>query len=736
MHHQTVDFLKRPSHLAVNACLAPICSMHGLAVTTVEGIGSTKTRLHPVQERIAKAHGSQCGFCTPGIVMSMYTLLRNSPRPTMDDLEVAFQGNLCRCTGYRPIIEGYRTFTEDWEVLQNGNGVPNGKMHGVCSMGDACCRINGNEEQEEEALFKKHDFIPYDPSQEPIFPPELKLHRDLDVQGLHFSGKNVEWYRPTSLDALLLLKHKHPGLKIIVGNTEVGVEVKFKNFLYPVLVQPNKVREMTDVEDQGTCLAVGASVTLLELENVLKEKISKEPEHKTRVFKAIVDMLHWFAGQQIRSVAAVGGNIMTASPISDLNPIFMAANVALVLQSKARGVREVKMDERFFTGYRKTVVEPDEVLVRIKIPYTSDNQFFYAYKQARRRDDDIAIVNAAFHVCFEDNFTMIKDIRMAFGGMAPTSVMAVNARKKLIGLPWNESTLEKAIGYLIEDLPLSASAPGGMIQYRRSLTISFFFRVFLSICQKLPGTLVDPRDSSAIDGFHSKPLKSSQYFQVVPNTQEKIDSVGRPIVHMSAYKQATGEAVYCDDMPFFENEAYMAFVYSTKAHAHITSVDASEALKTDGVCGFFSAKDIEPDRNRIGPVFHDEEVFISETATSQGQIIAAVVADDQLTAQKAARKVKVTYEELPVIITIEDAIKHNSFHSKEPLILVCGDVDKAFREAPHVIEGECRTGGQEHFYLETQCTIAVPKREDNEMELYCSTQHPSEVTVRHFYNKI
>lgn len=102
--------------------------MHGLAVTTVEGIGSTKTKLHPVQERIAKAHGSQCGFCTPGIVMSMYTLIRNNQRPSMDDLEVAFQGNLCRCTGYRAIIEGYKTFTENWEVMQQ-NGVM-GKQNG------------------------------------------------------------------------------------------------------------------------------------------------------------------------------------------------------------------------------------------------------------------------------------------------------------------------------------------------------------------------------------------------------------------------------------------------------------------------------------------------------------------------------------------------------------------------------------------------------------------------------
>lgn len=101
---------KSINHSSVNACLLPVCQLHGAAVTTVEGIGSTKTKLHPVQERIAKAHGSQCGFCTPGMVMSMYTLLRNNPQPTLEDVTEGLAGNLCRCTGYRPIVDGYRTF--------------------------------------------------------------------------------------------------------------------------------------------------------------------------------------------------------------------------------------------------------------------------------------------------------------------------------------------------------------------------------------------------------------------------------------------------------------------------------------------------------------------------------------------------------------------------------------------------------------------------------------------------
>src|SRR5690349_8790427 len=186
-------------HFAVNACLTPICSVHGLAVTTVEGIGSTRTLLHPVQERIARAHGSQCGFCTPGIVMSMYALLRSSPKPNMKDLEIAFQGNLCRCTGYRPIIEGYRTFTSEYKI--------------ECGMGDKCCKVNGNQcgVEIEDKLFEPSEFAPHDPSQEPIFPPELKLSDAYDQQVLTFTNeREVTWFRPTNLNQLLEFKKIHP----------------------------------------------------------------------------------------------------------------------------------------------------------------------------------------------------------------------------------------------------------------------------------------------------------------------------------------------------------------------------------------------------------------------------------------------------------------------------------------------------------------------------------------------
>lgn len=271
------------------------------------------------------------------IVILRYSLIRNCHQPTMKDLEITFQGNLCRCTGYRPIIEGmhkmvqfciltsefiyiegYRTFTKEFQ----------------CGMGDKCCKVNGTKagscgttEEEEEVLFKPSTFIPYDQSQEPIFPPELMLSDKLDRQYLTFGNNSVQWCRPTSLKELLTIKKESPHAKIIVGNTEVGVEMKFKHFEYPLHVLPNQISEMTRIEVMDDGVLFGSAVTLMEMDETLQKLIDTLPEHETSLFRSVVKMLHYFAGKQIRNVASVGGNIMTGSPISDMIPIFTAAEI-------------------------------------------------------------------------------------------------------------------------------------------------------------------------------------------------------------------------------------------------------------------------------------------------------------------------------------------------------------------------------------------------------------------------
>ncbi|XP_064394958.1 xanthine dehydrogenase/oxidase-like isoform X3 [Halichondria panicea] len=314
------------THAAVNACLAPLCSVDGMAVTTVEGIGSSRDLLHPVQERIARAHGSQCGFCTPGFVMSMYTLLRNSHAPSEKQIEGAFEGNLCRCTGYRPILEGFKTFSQT----------------GCCGGATKCCMDVKSSDgiktiKGPSVLFDASKFRPLDPTQEPTFPPALRTE---PLISLAIKGPRVSWYRPLTLDQLLVLRARFPQSKLVIGNTEIGVEVKFKGAFYDTLISCSQVPELNKMAITDEGLTVGASVTLTRLEEQLKHLVESLPENKTRTFSALLEMLRWFAGQQIRNVSTVTGVIV--------------------------------MDPSFFTGYKKTSIKPGEILLSILIPFTKE----------------------------------------------------------------------------------------------------------------------------------------------------------------------------------------------------------------------------------------------------------------------------------------------------------------------------------------------------------------------------
>ncbi|XP_053162879.1 xanthine dehydrogenase/oxidase isoform X2 [Hemicordylus capensis] len=734
------NFQKKIIHYSANACLFPICALHHVAVTTIEGIGSTKTRLHPVQERIAKSHGSQCGFCTPGIVMSMYTLLRNHPEPKMEEIEDAFQGNLCRCTGYRPILEGYRTFARD-------RGCCGGKVNGLgcCMTGkennvdQKCCggKANGsgccmNEKEYNTAListtlFNPSEFIPLDATQEPIFPPELLTHNNQPRKQLCFKGERVAWFQPSTLKELVALKAQYPSAKLVVGNTEVGIEMRLKNMLYPVIIAPAWIPEMNSVQHTEEGIRFGASCTLSHTEEVLRKAVAQLPPYKSEVFHAVLEQLRWFAGPQIRNVAALGGNIMTASPISDLNPVLMASGSKLTLVSN-EGSRTIKMDENFFTGYRKTVLKPQEILLSVEIPYSRKDEYFSAFKQASRREDDIAIVTCGMRVLFQEGTNRIQEIKLSYGGMAPTTVLAGKTCQGLIGREWEEKLLQEACRMLASEMDLPPSVPGGMVDFRRTLVLSFFFKFYLTVLQKRSLQLngnnnlcdeVPSRYASATELFHKDPVNNVQLFQEVPAGQSIEDMVGRPLVHLSAAKQASGEAIYCDDIPRYENELYLTLVTSTKAHAKLISVDTTEAQNVPGFVCFVSVDDI-PGSNTTG-INNDETVFAKDTVTCVGHIIGGVLADTQEHSRRAARAVKITYEDLVPIVTIQEAIEKKSFF-KLIRKIEKGSVKKGFEEADHIVDGEIYIGGQEHFYLETHCTIAVPK-EDGEMELFVSTQN-------------
>ncbi|XP_012939897.1 xanthine dehydrogenase/oxidase [Aplysia californica] len=694
------------AHFSVNACLAPVCSMHGLAVTTVEGIGSL-TNIHPVQERIAKYHGSQCGFCTPGIVMSMYTLLRINQKPSVREMEEYFDGNLCRCTGYRPILDGFRTFTKEFQ----------------CPMGESCCR-NGTDSGADDGQGlapRIADLKPFNPDQEPIFPPDLKVnHNTYKGNTFVFKGDRASWIQPRTLQELTELKAQHPDAKLVIGNTEIGVETKFKNMKYKTLLCPTNVPELSSVSVSDTGITVGGTVTLTQLKEELQRLVATLPEYKTRTFVAVIEMLKWFASHQIRNVASVCGNIMTASPISDLNPLFLAAGVTLSLLSKERGSRTVAMDNNFFQGYRKTAVASDEILVSITIPFTNEREYFAGYKQANRKEDDISLVNAGMRVVLSADNT-ITSATLAFGGMGVTTLLAEETMAGLLGKEWNEGLIAETNELLARDLPLAPGSPGGVVEYRRSLALSFFFKFFIKVRQQVTGSVL-ASELSAIEELEHPTSQSMQIYGGTDIRESGLECVGRPLHHRSALQQSTGQALFVDDLPPAADELHMYLVTSTRAHAKILSVDPSAALRSPGVVDYIGAADV-PGENKLSYVM--DHVFAQDKVTSHGQVIGAVVADTQERAREAARLVNVEYEDLEAIVTILEAIQRDSFLDK-PITICTGDLEEGFQQSEHTLQGEAHMNGQYHFYMETNICRAVPG-ENGEIEIIASTQNLTEV---------
>uniref|UniRef100_A0A673CXA8 xanthine dehydrogenase n=1 Tax=Sphaeramia orbicularis TaxID=375764 RepID=A0A673CXA8_9TELE len=699
---------KTITHYAANACLLPICQLHGAAITTVEGIGSTKTRVHPVQERIAKAHGSQCGFCTPGMVMSMYALLRNTPQPSMDDIAEALAGNLCRCTGYRPIIDGCRTFCQEANCCQE-SGVTN------------CC-INGENGNSDEAeypqLFDKDQFQPLDPTQELIFPPELisnychwifntcqfLVFLQLTSQTprpepLTFQGERMTWVSPGSMDQLVQLRSRHPGAPLVMGNTNIGPDIKFKGIIHPLIISPTRVTELFETTQTPEGVWVGAGSSLSEVRTLLENLVPQYPPEKTELFRALIKQLGNLGSQQIRNVASLGGNIVSAYPNSDLNPVLAAGRCKLSVVSSG-GKREVPLNQDFFVNFGKTILKPHEIVVSVFIPFTRKVQTFStfvgAFRQAPRKESSFATVTTGMRVFFSEGSRVVQDISIYYGGMGPTTVSAVKTCAAIVTRQWDDETLGRAYEVLLEELVLPPSAPGGKVEFRRSLTLSLLFKFNLEVLHKLRH-MIQP----SLQEFQT-PLPQS-----VSQEQNSQDPVGRPIMHRSALSQATGEAVYCDDLPRTDGELFLALVTSSRAHAKIIQLDVSEALKVPGVVDVITAKDI-PGRKVRTMCGYDEELLAGSEVSCIGQMVCGVVADTRAHAKRGAAAVKISYEDLPEpIFTIEEAIEKSSFFEPRRRI-ERGNVTEAFKSVDQIYEGEHRMGGQEHFYMETQSMLVVP----------------------------
>lgn len=767
---QTRDASRRIRHVAVNACLYPLIGgtsyylllncvntdkiVTGKHVITVEGLGSVDNP-HPLQDRIAKLHASQCGFCTPGIVMSLYAIVRNAFDPVTGQFQLSEQdiegkghldGNLCRCTGYKPIFQAAKTFLrEDLGVTpaivpsaldemetdltgsESTSASASTSSSGSCGRPGGCCRDSPGTSCSNSSDItvpsppsspKQFDFIPYVPTTELIYPPGLAKFQP---QLLSYGDENQAWVKPTTVHETLDILSRYPNATLVTGASEVQVDVRFKNFSPPISVFVGDIPELTSISWSENALHVGGSASLTDLEN---ECLRRIPDFKgtnpgyASTLSAIAKTLRYFAGRQIRNAASLAGNIATASPISDMNPVLLALN-ATVHTKTLEKEDSIPMNQ-MFKGYRKTALPPSSLITSISIPMPSKQtlEFTNAYKQAKRKDDDIAIVTAAFHVRLSNAPEhKIQEISLAFGGMAPTTVLAPKTAATLLNSPWSPTTLDTALTALSQEFALPYNVPGGMATFRRTLTLSLFVRFWHYVAQKLNLEF----DADLVDEIHRE-ISTGTRDDVNPHAQRV---VGQQIPHVSGLKHATGEAEYVDDMPPLHRELYGALVLSERAHARMVEVDWTPALEA-GALGYVDQSCLPGEKNLWGSVVHDEPVFARGVVSSHGQPVGMVYAERLEVALAAAKRVRVVYEDLPAVITIDEAIEKESFfkHGKE---LRRGakpeEMDGVFKECEVVLSGTTRVGGQEHFYLETNAAIAVPNAEDGSMDVWSSTQN-------------
>ena len=403
---------------AVNSCIKLAHSVQGKALWTVEDIAKADGDLHPAQESIARCHGSQCGFCTPGFVMSLFGLYQNHVTKgetiSRTQAQTALSGNLCRCTGYKALLDAAQT-------MQTLPGVA----------------------VDEVELLSKLEHIAQAPQ----------------GQEAGFAYKS-----PTSLRQLLALRAQHPKAQLVAGCTDVGLWITKMHMQFDCIIDLTQVAELQRVEHYAHHLAIGAAVTLTDAFAAL---VADRPE--------LAGFANRFAGLPVRNSGTLGGNVANGSPIGDSMPLLIALGAHVVLMHLRKGVvkhREMPLED-LYTGYRKNVMAPDEVLAWIKVPKAKvpkaappgsnpgATELCRAYKVSKRFEDDISAVCLVIRLQLAGG--RVQQVSIGAGGVAATPVRARQTEAVLQGQQWNVATVANAIETLrsefapISDMRASAA---------------------------------------------------------------------------------------------------------------------------------------------------------------------------------------------------------------------------------------------------------------------------------------
>jgi xanthine dehydrogenase/oxidase len=687
---------------AVNACLRPVASVDGMAVTTVEGIGNTRDRLNPIQHRLAAGNGSQCGYCSPGFVMTAYAYLREHERPSERDIEDLFAGNLCRCTGYRPILDAMRSFASP----------------------SSAANVAADS-----------------------FRDEL---RDRAPAPLRLEGAGRTWYRATTLQQAQELKEEHWAApndpKLVAGNTSIGI---YKREDPRVLIDVGAVEELRHVglSADGAALEIGGAMTYTELRNALAELRDERPAVEAGL-DALDALLARIAGTQVRDEATVGGAVSLlwqhaagSKPFpSDLYTALVGLDATVALASRA-----YDGGRRAFASLELPAAEAwphDAVVETVRVPLGGAGEHVETYRVARREQNAHALVNACLWVRL-DVAGRVEAARLAFGAIAGLPLRAAAAEQALAGRAWDGDALTGALDALHAELePAIIDWHDGISrEYRLALAESLFYRFFLAVAEALHPDTVAPELAG---GAHATPRPLSSGREDFPREHA--------IPKLTAPRQTAGEEIYTTDTADPPGTVFGALVASAYGHASFEYADGVNAVlpalqeRFDGVLAYLTAADVPGSYTGIGG---DDPVFVTGTATAYGQLVGIVVAEDARVALAAAEHVKrelIAWSPLPAVVGIDAAraqtppsllpnpapppnnwLSYTTSYTRDgsdaawladPVMVPPG--------ADGVLSGVQRSGLQAHFYMEPQALIAQPSG-DGGILIDASTQSPDMV---------
>lgn len=667
----------------VNSCLKPLVSCDGMMIVTVEGVGTERKGCHAIQERIAGNHGMQCGFCTPGMVMSAYALLKENGKPTAQQCMDSFDGNICRCTGYRNLVNVSESFASD-------------------------------ASQECKELAAK--FTDFDADSEelgamrPPPPPISKV----------FQAGDTSWYAPTSLEEVLALRKEYKRAALVLGDTGKGIrQAAYETFggKATELIYLGFVSELNFVEEENHCLVFGAGLRIQDICDAVRARADK-----LAYAEELAGALSWIAQRHLRSEAGWAGNIMitrTGFP-SDLFPALLAADAVVhYVTESVDDVHQVPIAD-----CKQGHVPANAVLTKLSIPLRKTGMYRY-YRVAQRKWLAHAFVNAGFRIDVDPSTKKITDARVAIGCYARGPQRSKDAEEAMVGSNLDTDTLQRAIAALHREFDDEFSSdpqyctidnPKGKDEYRRTLPDSFLLKFFLE-AQAAHG--IKQWKASELGLTRPLPLKRGTLkFEELPGREDK--------AQLSAKGLTTGSVRYTDDLQTPSLYGYL--VLSTCATGTLKKIDASKALEAEGVKAVITAVDI-PGSNSAGFVPGEEPLFVPEGGDiiTQGQQIALVVATSYRLAKRAAALVRVDVvgSNKGAIVTLDDAIAADSKLAGAALTSV-GDkeaVEAALKASETVLEGTTYVIGQHAFPMEKQSALAVPE-ERGGMTLHSSTQAP------------